>query len=359
MIPKENSLDYFVEYRQNLVTNYFRNNLKAKKESFEKIKKILIDASSNDLEINKKIKELNYDEINNRVNPEIYKYCNNYKLTIFRGITLKNFSIIDQEKFRILVDSQEKQRNYELNSEKINPVMNQKLNINNQQFVNNNNVIINNQFDEILINQFKRKDLSNNINNQFKVDDNDSNSNKNQQSLNNNNINLIDLDDFPSVTRNQRDKSDNNLKKYQEIFDDKFHRLHDNKTSQEIFMKNLLIGDFRMTTFENGISDEMCMSYLFKSNNNILEAANLYYKDKYCSNTLKITYLFPDKKQIHKEFSFIAKCDDLFIQLYNEPNLKKPELFLGNRKIDRDMVNNKYIGNLNLKNDSCLIVKYG
>ena len=383
VIPEDNKLEYFKEYRQNLVNNYFRDSNNVKKESFEKLKKILLEVSSNEHDMNEKIKDLKYDDVNNRVDPEIYKFCNNYKYTIFRGISLKSFSTNDRQRLQVYLEEYEKQRkNHYINgSAGTNPPFNQ---VNNQVMNNQNNIVYDRQFDEFLNNLSKNMKLNDNSQNHNQVIINNVNSNAYNYDNNKKaviskqnkdyNIDLIDLDDFPKVSTNLKRPSD--FAKQSNLSDDRHGSINPTNSSlssnnkkiypycnnseeiqEERCIKNILMDDFRMAVGDKGINENICMSYLISSNNNIMEAANLYFQDRFGSHSLKITYILPDNKEMNLEFSFMASSDDLFLPLYSNPNINNPEIYMGHRKIEINPLTEKYIGNLNIMNNSRLVVK--
>ena len=349
-IPKDDKLDYFVEYRQNILNTY--SQVKVKKETFEKLKRILIEISSNDSEINETIKEIKFDETNNLIDPIIFKFCNRYKYSIFRSITFKSLLTNDQQKLKFYLDECEKQTNLSNRSKDSNKIsQNFNTTLINKQFKD-----INNAYDDVS-NNFKPNNNNQYNYNQFKITDNHSNDfnpNNEQQQLipkqpNESSFNLIDLDDFKKVAI-----TNSNVSNVSNVSEPRNISVELNEGNS---INRILLDEFRKAVGHKGATDEVCMSYLLSSNNNVLESTKLYFQDKYGCKSLKIIFILPDKKEIQKEFNFIDSPDDLFLFLFNDPNINNPSLFLGNRKIEINPIVDKYIGNLYISNNSRLIVK--
>ena len=191
-------------------------------------------------------------------------------------------------------------------------------------------------------------------------------------------FNLISFDDFPSVnttTTTNNGKRDSTFElldfpdvknKSNSTYSKPNNELtkmdsSDFKTEEEIreekYIKNLLINDFKVAVNNKSLNEEMCLSYLISCNNNLIDAANLFFQDKYGSEKLKVTFVFPDKKEVTNEFSYVASADDLFMPVYSNPMINNPELFVNTRKIEINPQTDKYIGNLNIYNNSRLTVK--
>ena len=57
-----------------------------------------------------------------------------------------------------------------------------------------------------------------------------------------------------------------------------------------------------------------------------------------------------------REFAFTSNSGDLYIPIYSNPNINNAELFYKSKKLEINPLTQKFIGHLNLANNSRLYV---
>jgi hypothetical protein len=398
-IPENNKLDYFSEYRENITNNYYHEKNKLKFQNFEQFKSKLSSISFDEKEDYEKIKEFQFDDPSRE--RECVKLIKNCWFDLFKEINFKSLSPNDQQKLKVWIDAFEKKKAQQNKSPNH---LNLNINHNNNNIQNTTSkpsfqtevksnvkdVVYNNKdFDDFLNNLSKNIDNSNNVKNNEshhnlgnfypKLNNNVNNyvnysipSNQNKFNSQNqhttemkNEFNLIDLDEFPSAPKINSEYSispyknkenfsrENQTMKYPETNNSTNYK----DDSHENQMKMYMFEEFKRAVGNMSINDDICLSYLFTCNKNVLEAVNLYFQDKYNSKNLKVTFILPDKSEEVAEYSFVGNCDELFLSLYNNPKLNNPEIFYNNKKLEINPLTDRYIGNLNIINNSRLIVK--
>jgi len=404
-IPENNKLDYFSEYRENITNNYYHEKNKLKFQNFEQFKSKLSSISLDEKEDYERIKEIHFDDPSKE--RECVKFLQNHWFDLFKEINFKRLSQNDNQKLKLWIDAYEKKRmqqnkspnHLNLNNNNSNSIQNSISKPSYQSEVksnvNNDNVYNNKDFDNFLNNLSKNIDSNNNVkntesqhnlgNSNLKLNNNfnynlhstPSNQNKNNSQNHNmteikNEFNLIDLDAFPSAPKNNLDYSlfpnQNNENFYRENqntsnnnqairYQESNNQINYRDDSNENQMKLYMFEEFKRAVGSMSLNDDICLSYLFTCNRNVLDAVNLYFQDKYGSKNLKVTFILPDKSEEVNEYSFVGNCDELFITLYSNPKLNDPEIFYNNKKLEINPLTDRYIGNLNIANNSRLVVK--
>ena len=389
-IPENNKLEYFSEYRENIINNYTLEKNKLKFQQFENLKSKLLDISQNEKENNDKIRQLQFSD---GYSNDSLKFVKNYWFELFKDINFKSLPPNNYQKLKLWINAYDKKKNAENSSpiHNINSIQNTTSKSPNQtNIINNinNNAYNNKDFDDFLTNLSKNIENSNKNNdtlisnyntntkpnscNMNYTSQNQNNHSTNQQNLyeSKNEVNLIDLDDFPSVPKPNTSSNYNQNRdiSYKDINispnsiqtlknTDNTKYIMNRADYQENLSDTIIYEEFKQAVGNKNLSEEVCLSYLFSCNKNVLEAVNLFFQDKYNSKNLKVTYIFPDKSEVTSEFSFVGNCDELFLALYRNPKINNPEISYNNRKLEINPLTDRYIGNLNISNNAKLVVK--
>jgi len=116
--------------------------------------------------------------------------------------------------------------------------------------------------------------------------------------------------------------------------------------------------DFRKYVNNLNLTENQIIVY-FQQNEDFRKAAEIYFREVYSSDRLVITYLFPNNTQYKKDFPLTSSSEDLFMFIYTlYPDADDPKIFSGNNQIVINPTQHKFIGSLNIKQNSIINVKF-
>ena len=309
----ENNLNYYHEYRYKIVDTYLNDNLISKRSIWEKLKRILTELSKDNFidkeQYSKLIKNSEGIDYNLMSFLEKYKYDiikrmkfkvleseTKFKEKLFSGFPITTFENISLN----LPDSKTNLKRNE--KENIDKYMKPTKNI----LMKSDNISIKDSF----------KKVSQNLG--------------------------YDLNEFP------QDYARKNT--YNNSVSNKIHLF------EEKFCKNIMIEEFRKAVNSPEMNDELCINYLSICNYNLIDTVDLFFQIKYNTKKLKIIYIIEDKTEFAREFAFTSNSGDLYIPIYSNPNINNAELFYKSKKLEINPLTQKFIGHLNLANNSRLYV---
>jgi hypothetical protein len=122
-------------------------------------------------------------------------------------------------------------------------------------------------------------------------------------------------------------------------------------------VQDILVNEFKKAINCPHLNKEQVMSYL-QVTQDLLEAAKLYYEDQYGTLKLSLLYVYQDNTTKTHDFNLVDDPSELIMVVYKLfPNANDPKLYLLNHElIIPDSL--KFIGGLNLAQNTKLIVKY-
>lgn len=316
------SIDHkFLDFKKDLLTDYLDDRSLSKKRNLVILTKSMTNFKNinyTDLEETNKIDS---EELSKYKSSKFLNIIKKYKFDFLLSEEYKSLNAIEKNNFRKFLESEQK---------KLSP---NKINSGNDNGVHNINDFY---FD------FTNKSNVNSMNKQLNnpmhpVDNFNLLSNPQPSQLSNQNlIQPISLD------IKQADSSDH---------------------SDLMVSRLVLFEDFRHLVANYSLSDDQIMKY-FQHHEDIKKAVEMYFKQVYGTNSLRVTFMMPDSnksmQQHSRDFSFIESPEELFMFVYSIfPDANDPKLFKKDGiEIKIDPVNDKFIGRLKLQQNSILNVKF-
>jgi hypothetical protein len=302
----------FQEFKKELISGYFDDRVLTKKRNYV----ILTKALTN-------FRNVNYsdlEELNGIGLEEISKFKNSKLLNIIKKYKI-NFLIKDEYKCLNQIERNNLKKFLEAEEKKV--LASQNSNVNN---------INDFCFD------FTNKSNLTNVSNVKNAN--------NSESINNaNNPQSFPVDNFNLLKSISPERKQNDLKH--------------NDSSDLMVSRLVLFEEFRNLVKNFSLSDEQIMNY-FKVTEDIVKAAEIYFKDLYRANTLRVIFIFPNNAQQIKEFSLIDSPEDLFMFIFSmNPDANEPKLYKADgSQIVIDPRNDRFIGGLHLPQNAILHVKF-
>ena len=131
-----------------------------------------------------------------------------------------------------------------------------------------------------------------------------------------------------------------------------------NEIKDQDYIISFLITEFKTLINDYNMTDDYCITLLISKNNNVKEAANDHFINKYKAKTLGTIYILPEGEEKRVEFNFNTDTEEIFTRVYSLcPYLDNPSLFHLGKKFEIDFSKIMIIGALNLSQNVRFIIK--
>jgi len=343
------------------------------------------------------LKRMDYEEINKGQYSKLNNLIKKYKLSFIKDTGFTKLSMNELNDFINFLETVEEKHNKDIEYEFLN----------NLQITNKSNGGVNKPKGDVVkaksdVN-FDLLDLFNNNNNNNKNNNNNNNninnknngSNHNSGNINhynnnqknndfafNNNRNIfhdlnMDNNNQPQLNLvNKHSNSNpldldklmgnfgNDLKDHKSNFYGNGNGLQSNSNneynSSDKLKKAIAISDFKEMANCPNLSDDKCLRYLNNTNFVIEMAVEQYFKEKYNgTNILKLILVFPDYKEHKLEVNVMSHPDEIMTQVFMlRQDCSNPALYYSNHQRINISHKSKFIGELNLPQNSKIYVKF-